>query len=129
MFRAPTNLCKAEIRWEKLLFGVIPAQIPPLSTNTKCYQPPHWKIPHRKLENADANVQHMNGISCLTVENTISNFNFKPILVMFSNFGWQTLTRAPLGGGGAESASSWFFQNNSKTVADIDTKFGVPYLT
>ena len=31
-------------------------------------------------------------------------------------------------GGGAESdPPSWFFQNNSKTVADIDTKFGVPY--
>ena len=37
------------------------------------------------------------------------------------------LTRAPLG---AESAPfSWFFQNNSKIVADIDTKFGVPYST
>ena len=31
--------------------------------------------------------------------------------------------------GEAESAPSYFFQNNSKTVADIDTKFGVPYLT
>ena len=36
------------------------------------------------------------------------------------------LTRAP--GGGAESAPS-FFQNNSKTVADIDTNLGVPYST
>ena len=38
------------------------------------------------------------------------------------------LTRAPLGGG-AESAPLLDFLNNSKTVADIDTKFGVPYPT
>ena len=32
---------------------------------------------------------------------------------------WYCLNLRPVGG--AESAPSWFFQNNSKTVADIDT--------
>ena len=39
---------------------------------------------------------------------------------------WRGLTRAPLG---TESAPSWFFQNKSKTIADINAKFGVPYPT
>ena len=35
----------------------------------------------------------------------------------------------PDGGGGAESAPLPDFRDNSKTVVDIDTKFGVPYHT
>ena len=31
--------------------------------------------------------------------------------------------------GGGRICPSWFFQNKSKTVADIDNKFGVPYPT
>ena len=41
--------------------------------------------------------------------------------------GFCFVTRAPLGG--AESVPLLDFLNNSKTVADIDTKFGVPYPT
>ena len=38
------------------------------------------------------------------------------------------LNPRPAGGGGAESAPRLpKFRDNSKTVADINTKFGVPY--
>ena len=38
------------------------------------------------------------------------------------------LTRASLGGG-QNLPHTWFFKNNSKTVADIHTKFSGPYST
>ena len=70
---------------------------------------------------------------CVVLSYLSKSDNYRCI-IYFTNFidnftDLSPLTRAPLGAGGEESAPPVFFQNNFKTVADIDTKIVLTYPT
>ena len=63
----------------------------------------------------------------LTYLTLSSRQNYQKPRTYAMKLGELNTSHAPMGG--AESAPPVFFQNNSKTVADISTKFGIPYPT